>query len=102
MQRTQRGLRCRWGCLRLFLVLASHRNFVTNQDFRNLSNADFFLNSVNFLADDVSLINIRPKLGARRELLTTPNEFDLIRYTSWFLIPFLMGLTGAFVWWRRR
>ena len=83
-------------------IVFGDSDFVSNQDFGNLSNGNFFINSVNFLADDVALINIRPKLVTRRELVTTPDQFDVIRYTSWLLIPALMGVAGVFVWWRRR
>ena len=84
------------------LVVAGDSDFATNEHFNSASNGDLFLNSANHLVGDVSLINIRPKLVPRRELLATPQEFDVIRYTSWFLLPALMGAVGVLVWWRRR
>lgn len=84
------------------LVIIGDSDFVTNKHFDNASNGDLFLNSINYLTGDVSLINIRPKQVARREILATPNEFDVIRYTSWFVLPSLMALAGIGVWWVRR
>ena len=84
------------------LIVVGDSDFATNEHFTVASNGDLFLNSANFLAGDVSLINIRPKLQSRRELLATPNEFNVIRYTSWFLLPILMAMAGIFVWWTRR
>jgi ABC-type uncharacterized transport system involved in gliding motility auxiliary subunit len=83
-------------------VVIGDSDFASNEHFDSASNGDLFLNSANFLAGDVSLINIRPKLQSRRELLATPNEFNVIRYTSWFLLPILMAMAGIFVWWTRR
>jgi hypothetical protein len=84
------------------LLVFGDSDFASNVNFNSASNGDLFLNSVNHLAGDVALINIRPKAQARRELLATPNEFDVIRYSSWFLLPALMGMAGVFTWWRRR
>ena len=78
------------------------KDFITNKHFDNASNGDLFLNSINYLTGDVSLINIRPKQVTRREILATPNEFDVIRYTSWFVLPSLMALAGIGIWWVRR
>ena len=84
------------------IVVFGDSDFVTNRNFNQLSNGDLFLNAVNHLAGDVALIGVRSNPVARRELLATPNEFDVIRYTSWFLVPALMGAAGVLVWWRRR
>ena len=84
------------------LVIIGDSDFITNKHFDNASNGDLFLNSINYLTGDVSLINIRPKQVTRREILATPNEFDVIRYTSWFVLPSLMALAGIGIWWVRR
>ena len=83
-------------------VVIGDSDFANNEHFDSAGNGDLFLNSANFLVGDVSLINIRPRLQARDELLATPNEFNVIRYTSWFLLPILMAMAGVFVWWTRR
>ncbi len=84
------------------LVVIGDSDFASNEHFDSAGNGDLFLNSANFLVGDVSLINIRPRLQSRPKLLATPNEFNVIRYTSWFLLPILMAMAGIFVWWTRR
>ena len=84
------------------LIVVGDSDFATNEHFNSADNAGLFLNSANYLVGDVSLINIRPKLVPQRELIATPNEFNVIRYTSWFLLPILMAFAGILVWWVRR
>ena len=84
------------------IIVVGDSDFATNEHFNSADNGSLFLNSANYLVGDVSLINIRPKLIPQRELIATPNEFNVIRYTSWFLLPILMAFFGVFVWWMRR
>lgn len=84
------------------IVVFGDSDFASNRHFSSFNNSDFFLNSVNWLTGDVSLISIRPKQFVFRELVLTRNAFDFIRYSSWFLLPSLMIIAGIFVWWRRR
>jgi ABC-type uncharacterized transport system involved in gliding motility auxiliary subunit len=87
---------------RASLIVFGDADFGSNRDFTGVSNQDMFVNSVNQLTGDVSLINIRPKLISQREFLATPNEFDVVRFTSWFLLPTLMAIGGVIAYWRRR
>ena len=84
------------------LVVFGDSDFVSNRYFGEVDNENFFLNSVNWLVGDETLEGIRPKLSVLRQLFLTRNEHNFMRYSSWFLLPALMALTGAFVWWRRR
>ena len=84
------------------LVVFGDVDFATNQYFYAFSNSDFFLNAINWLAEDYQLISIRPKTAVFRELITTSQEFDFIRYSSLFLVPAAVLFLGAIVWWRRR
>jgi ABC-type uncharacterized transport system involved in gliding motility auxiliary subunit len=34
--------------------------------------------------------------------VVTSQEFDFIRFSSWFLLPATIGLASVLVWWRRR
>ena len=77
-------------------------DFASNRFYSAYSNSDLFLNSVNWLAKDYSLISIRPKPYAFRELVVLPYEFDIIRYSSWFILPLVVALLGLLTWWRRR
>ncbi len=84
------------------IVAFGDSDFATNKYFYTSSNSDFFLNSVNWLVGDIPLANIRPKPLAFRQLVTTRNEFNFMRFSGWLLLPALMALAGGFVWWRRR
>ena len=84
------------------LVVFGDADFVSNSYFEQETNGDFFLNSINWLVGDEALFGIRPKSFVIRQLFPTRNEHNFMRYSSWFLLPALMAVTGGFVWWRRR
>ncbi len=84
------------------LVVVGDSDFANNTYFHTSSNSDLFLNSVNWLVGDIALANIRPKLSGFRLLDPGTNGKNVMRYTGWLLLPFLMALAGGFVWWRRR
>lgn len=84
------------------IVIFGDSDFAKNKFFSSSDNADLFLNSVNWLADDYELISIRPKLFPYRELVVTTRERDFIQWSSWFVPPAIMLIIGAVVWWRRR
>jgi ABC-type uncharacterized transport system involved in gliding motility auxiliary subunit len=84
------------------MVIFGDSDFARNRFFASVNNADFLLNSVNWLADDYELISIRPKLVPYRELVVTSRERDFMKWSSWFIPPAVMLLIGAVVWWRRR
>ena len=83
-------------------VVFGDSDFAKNKFFYSSDNADFLLNSVNWLAEDFDLISIRPKLVPFRELVVNRRERDFIKWSSWFLPPSVMVLLGLVVWWRRR
>ena len=84
------------------VVVFGDSDFARNKFFFSNDNADFFLNSVNWLAEDQHLISIRPKVIPFRELVVNTRERDFIKWSSWLVPPLLMILAGAYVWWRRR
>ncbi len=84
------------------LVVFGDSDFASNQHFFSFDNSDLFLNSVNWLVGDTPLASIRPKPSPFRPLVLTKNEFNFMRYSSWLLLPILMAVSGAFVWYRRR
>ena len=83
-------------------VVFGDSDFAKNKFFYSNDNADFFLNSVNWLAEDYELISIRPKPFPFRQLVVNTREREFIKWTSWFVPPSVMILLGAVVWWRRR
>ena len=85
-----------------FIVAIGDSDFASNRNFYQGSNSDFFLNTVNWLAGDVSLVDIRPKPFQFRRLVLDEDQRDWVRYSSWFLLPVAMVLIAGIVWWRRR
>lgn len=84
-------------------VIFGDSDFATNRFFNTASdNADIFLNSVNWLAEDFDLISIRTRTVPFRELVVNTRERSFIRWSSWFFPPALMLVLGTIVWWRRR
>ena len=88
----------KWGKL----VVIGDSDFAANHYFYAFTNGDLFLNSVNWLTDDVTLISIRPKPVAFRQLVLTTRERDFFRYSTWFLLPIAMLTLAGVAWWRRR
>ena len=84
------------------LAVLGDADFASNRHFGDVSNADFFLNTVNWLLEDTSLIAVRPKQEVFRPLVLTVPEYNLVRYVSWFLLPALIAAAGVVLWWRRR
>ena len=84
------------------LIVFADSDFARNSFFYSSDNADFLLNSVNWLADDTDLISIRPKLVPFRELVVNQRERDFIQWSSWFVPPVIMLILSTIVWWRRR
>lgn len=84
------------------LVIFGDSDFAKNRFFASNDNADLFLNSINWLAEDYDIISVRPKVVPFRELVVNKRERDFIKWSSWLLPPSVMLVIGAVVWWRRR
>ena len=84
------------------LVVFGDSDFASNTHFTTGFNSDIFLNSVNWLVGDAALASIRPKTDSYRHLILDDNQYNLMRYLGWFLLPSVMALAGILVWWRRR
>jgi len=84
------------------IVVFGDSDFTSNKFYFALSNSDFFLNAVDWLAQKYDLISIRAKPQAFRQLVVDRKEFDFIRYSSWFLLPSGIMLLAGIAWWRRR
>ena len=84
------------------MIVTGDADFAANRFYAYRSNSDMFLNSVNWLAQDTKLISIRPKPVVFRQLVVNRREWNVIRFSSWLLMPVGVALVGAYVWWRRR
>jgi hypothetical protein len=51
---------------------------------------------------DYSLVSIRDREFVYREWNLDENEFNFVRFSTWLLLPGLMGIMAVVVWWVRR
>lgn len=84
------------------MVVMGDSDFIANSFYNRGSGADLFLNSVNYLVGDFSLVSLRPKAITTREFNLDRNEFNFVRFSSWLFLPGLMALLAGLVWWVRR
>ena len=85
------------------LVLIGTPDLVSNNALQQVpGNQSLFENSVNWVAQQDNLIDIRaPETSPRTMVLTSP-QMNLIAYTSFLFLPLAVLAAGAAVWWTRR
>jgi ABC-type uncharacterized transport system involved in gliding motility auxiliary subunit len=77
-------------------------DFVANAYLGVQGNGDLFMNTVNWLAQQESLIAIRPKEAADRRLTMTANHLRSMFWLSVVVVPAMVLGAGIYTWWRRR
>jgi ABC-type uncharacterized transport system involved in gliding motility auxiliary subunit len=77
-------------------------DFASNSTIQFLGNRDLFLNTVNWLAQQESMISIRPREPSDRRLTMTADQQVRLYWLSIFIIPGLIIAAGVHTWWRRR
>jgi hypothetical protein len=88
------------GCL----IVVGNSNFASNHYFSLVGNKDFFLNTVNWLADQRDLLTSRSSSGAAPEMyFMTKRQGQVVYWLCVVALPALVLLCGLAVsWWRRR
>jgi ABC-type uncharacterized transport system involved in gliding motility auxiliary subunit len=86
------------------LVVIGDSDFASNGVFRvqSFRNADLFLNSVNWLAEDEDLISIRPKSVTNRSVTMSESQQRTFLLLSAALMPLAVIGSGIYIWWKRR
>jgi len=84
------------------LVVIGDSDFASNRHFYNVNNGDLFINSVEFLTAGTELVSIERKVLPFRRLIVGPEAARFINYSSIGLLPLLVLVIGAVIWWRRR
>ena len=84
------------------LAVLGDSDFAANQHFRNGANSDLFLTLVNQLAYGEEIISVDRKVLPVRRLVLSPEEARFFNLSSAGLLPLLVLIAGALVWWRRR
>jgi ABC-type uncharacterized transport system involved in gliding motility auxiliary subunit len=84
------------------IVAIGDSDFGSNFGLGIQGNRDFFMNAINWLAQQENLIAIRPREPEDRRLTLTANAQQNIMLLSIFIIPGLIFASGVYNWWRRR
>jgi ABC-type uncharacterized transport system involved in gliding motility auxiliary subunit len=84
------------------VVVFGDSDFVSKSVLGIPGNRDLFMNSVGWLAQQESLISIRPKDAADRRLTLTAAQQNNIMALTLLIIPGLIFGSGVYAWWRRR
>jgi len=84
------------------IVVYGDSDFASNGVLGIPGNRDLFLNTVNWLAQQESLIAIRAKEPEDRRVTLTADQQRRTFYLSVLLIPAAVLAAGFFTWWRRR
>lgn len=84
------------------LIVSGNTLFISNAHFAQLNNGDLFLNSLNWMADEESLVSIPPKEAANKQLNLVPGQYYAIFFGTVLGFPLLLLFTAGAVWWRRR
>lgn len=84
------------------LLVVGDSDFATNSYFSFSGNGDFFLNTASWLAEEESLISIRPKERKSNPLSLTQVDGSIIFILGTIVFPACVALAGIRMWWRRR
>lgn len=85
------------------LVVLGSASFISNQHLLDeVANRDLFMNAINWLTEDETLISIRPKEPTNRRLFLTPFQHTFTILTSLILLPLMVIVVGTVIWWKRR
>jgi ABC-type uncharacterized transport system involved in gliding motility auxiliary subunit len=83
-------------------VTIGDSDFAANYAVRIQGNEDLFVNTINWLAQQESLISIRPKAPADSHLTITARQANAVLWMSLLVVPGLVFGTGVWTWWRKR
>jgi len=77
-------------------------DFASNRYYNLAGNANFFLNTANWLTEESDLISIMPKTSNPRGLQLTPSQGKLIFWISVVVLPLIVLVFGISIWIQRR
>lgn len=85
------------------VVVVGDSDFASNTYFQSYGNGDFITNSIDWAAEQESLINLTPKTPTNRVMLP-PQQYTLglILLGAVFLMPGAVVVSGILVWLQRR
>lgn len=84
------------------LIVSGNALFFANAAYPQLNNGDLFLNALNWMADEESLVSIPPKEAANKQLNLVPAQYYTIFFGTVLGFPLALLFAAGLVWWRRR
>jgi ABC-type uncharacterized transport system involved in gliding motility auxiliary subunit len=85
------------------LVLIGTPDLVSDNALQQVpGNQSLFESSVNWLANEDNLIDIRTPDTTTRTMVLTAPQMNLVAYSSFLFLPLAVLAAGAAVWWTRR
>jgi ABC-type uncharacterized transport system involved in gliding motility auxiliary subunit len=84
------------------IAVVGDSDFATNSFFHIMGNGALFLNTVNFLAAQESLIGIQPRTYDLPRVNLTNRQMKGTFFLSVVLVPAVLAVVGTALWWRRR
>ncbi len=84
------------------IVVAGDSDFADNYLLGFQGNRDFFMNAINWVAQQENMIAIRPRDPADRRITLTGDQGSIISWLTLAIIPLLLFGIGVWTWWRRR
>jgi ABC-type uncharacterized transport system involved in gliding motility auxiliary subunit len=84
------------------IAVVGDSDFATNSFFHIMGNGTLFLNTVNYLAAQESLIGIPPRTHDLPSVNLTNRQMKATFLLSVILVPAVLAVVGTAVWWKRR
>ncbi len=90
------------GAQNIRLVVLGDSDFAVNDWIQRTNNGDFFVNAINWLAQEADLISIRPKGPTNRSVELTAIPQNIFFWLTVVFLPLAVIVTGIATWWKRR
>ena len=84
------------------LAVIGDSDFASNQHFGNGNNSQLFLTVINWLGEGDEVISVDRKVVPVRRLVLKPEEVRFLNLSTVGLLPLILLIIAARVWWRRR
>jgi len=84
------------------IIVLGDSDFANNTNYVNGDNSTFFVQMVNYLTQNKSVVTINRKVLQTRRLILTSEKARFLNISSIALLPAIVLVAGVVVWWRRR
>lgn len=84
------------------IIVIGDSDFANNTNYVNGDNSTFFLQMVNYLTQNKSVVTIDRKVFQTRRLILTQEKATFLNISSIALLPAIVLVLGVVVWWQRR